>query len=157
MITPKTAAEMRQILASRKIERVVVLGANGTMGFGSAALFTTAVPEVTFLARTKEKAEEGLAAAIKQVRSPTVALRSKTGDYEHDLAAAVAGADLIFEALTEDMAIKKDIFDKIEAARGDDSIVATVTSGLSINSLCEGRSDSSERISLACISSIRRM
>ena len=94
--TPKTAAEMRQILASRKIERVVVLGANGTMGFGSAALFTTAVPEVTFLARTKEKAEEGLAAAIKQVRSPTVALRSKTGDYEHDLASAVAGADLIF-------------------------------------------------------------
>ena len=58
MSTPKTAAEMRQILASRKIERVAVLGANGTMGFGSAALFTTAVPEVTFLARTKEKAEE---------------------------------------------------------------------------------------------------
>jgi 3-hydroxyacyl-CoA dehydrogenase len=142
MSTPKTAAEMRQILASRKIERVVVLGANGTMGFGSAALFTTAVPEVTFLARTKEKAEEGLAAAIKQVRSPTVALRSKTGDYEHDLASAVAGADLVFEALTEDMAIKKDIFDKIEAARRDDSIVATVTSGLSINSLCAGRSDS---------------
>ncbi len=140
--TPQSAAAMRKILASRKIERVVVLGANGTMGFGSAALFTTAVPEVTFLARTKEKAEEGLAAAIKQVRSPTVALRSKTGDYEHDLASAVAGADLIFEALTEDMAIKKDIFDKVEAARGDDSIVATVTSGLSINSLCEGRSDS---------------
>jgi len=140
--TPQTASEMRKILAGRKIERVVVLGANGTMGFGSAALFTTAVPEVTFLARTKEKAEEGLAAAIKQVRSPTVALRAKTGDYEHDLASAVAGADLVFEALTEDMAIKKDIFDKIEAARGDDSIVATVTSGLSINSLCEGRSDS---------------
>jgi 3-hydroxyacyl-CoA dehydrogenase len=142
MSTPKTAAEMRKILASRKIERVVVLGANGTMGYGSAALFTTAVPEVTFLARTKEKAEEGLEAAIKQVRSPTVALRAKTGDYEHDLAAAVAGADLIFEALTEDMAIKKDIFDKVEAARRDDSIIATVTSGLSINSLCEGRSDS---------------
>ena len=64
-----TGAEMRRILASRKIERVVVLGANGTMGYGSAALFTTAVPEVTFLARTKAKAEEGLAAAIKQVRS----------------------------------------------------------------------------------------
>lgn len=142
MSTPMTAAEMRKILASRKIERVVVLGANGTMGFGSAALFTTAVPEVTFLARSKEKAEEGLAAAIKQVRSPTVASRAKTGDYENDLASAVAGADLIFEALTEDMAIKKDIFDKVEAARRDGSIVATVTSGLSINALCEGRSDS---------------
>lgn len=145
MSTPMSAAEMRKILATRKIERVVVLGANGTMGFGSAALFTTAVPEVTFLARTKAKAEEGLAAAIKQVRSPTVADRAKTGDYETDLAAAVAGADLIFEALTEDLAIKKDIFDKIEAARGEDSIVATVTSGLSINALCEGRSESFRR------------
>lgn len=138
----KSAAQMRQILASRKIERVVVLGANGTMGYGSAALFTTAVPEVTFLARSKQKAEAGLAAAIKQVRSPTVALHSKTGDYDNDLAAAVADADLIFEALTEDFDLKKQIFDKVEAARRSDSIVATVTSGLSINSLCAGRSDS---------------
>ncbi|MFK7897698.1 MAG: 3-hydroxyacyl-CoA dehydrogenase family protein [Myxococcota bacterium] len=144
-MSTKSAAEIRKLLASRQIERVVVLGANGTMGYGSAALFTQAVPEVTFLARTKEKAEEGLAAAIKQVRSPTVANKSKTGDYDNDLAAAVAGADLIFEALTEDMAIKKDIFDKIEAARSDDSIVATVTSGLSINELCKGRSDSFRR------------
>ena len=57
MTTRKTAAEIRQILASRKLERVVVLGANGTMGYGSAALFTTAVPEVILLARTKAKAE----------------------------------------------------------------------------------------------------
>ncbi|MCR9097095.1 MAG: 3-hydroxyacyl-CoA dehydrogenase family protein [bacterium] len=138
-LSPK---EMRQLVASRKIERVVVLGANGTMGYGSAALFTQAVPEVTFLARTKEKAEDGLAAAIKQVRSPTVANRAKTGSYDDDLAAACAGADLIFEALTEDFDLKKDIFDKVEASRRDDSIVATVTSGLSINKLCEGRSDS---------------
>jgi len=142
MTTPKTAADLRKILASRKLERVVVLGANGTMGYGSAALFTTAVPEVTLLARTKAKADEGLAAAIKQVRSPTVALRATTGDYDHDLAKAVAGADLVFEALTEDFALKKEIFDRVEAARRPETIVATVTSGLSINALCAGRSDS---------------
>jgi 3-hydroxyacyl-CoA dehydrogenase len=139
---PLSGAEMKKLLSTRKIERVVVLGANGTMGFGSAALFTTAVPHVTFLARTREKAEEGLAAAIKQVRSPTVASRSAVGDYDNDLDAAVEKADLIFETLTEDFAIKKDMFDRIEKARRDDSIVATVTSGLSINQLCEGRSDS---------------
>ncbi len=138
----KSPKEMRQLIASRKIERVVVLGANGTMGYGSAALFTQAVPEVTFLARTKEKADDGLAAAIKQVRSPTVANRAKTGSYDDDLVSACADADLIFEALTEDFDLKKDIFDKVEGARRDDSIVATVTSGLSINKLCEGRSDS---------------
>jgi 3-hydroxyacyl-CoA dehydrogenase len=139
---PPSGAEVRRLLASRKIEKVVVLGANGTMGYGSAALFTQAVPEVTFLARTKPKAEEGLGAAIKQVRSPTVASASKVGSYDADLEAAVSGADLIFEALTEDFAVKKDMFDKVDKYRRDDSIVATVTSGLSINSLCEGRSES---------------
>ena len=39
--TPPSAAESRKILGQRAIERVVVLGANGTMGYGSAALFTT--------------------------------------------------------------------------------------------------------------------
>jgi 3-hydroxyacyl-CoA dehydrogenase len=137
-----SGADARKILASRNIERVVVLGANGTMGYGSAALFTQAVPHVTFLARSKAKAEEGLAAAIKQVRSPTVASRAETGDYESDLEAAVGKADLVFEALTEDFDIKKEIFDRVEKARRDDAIVATVTSGLSINALCKGRSES---------------
>src|SRR5688572_32490071 len=86
------------------------------MGYGAAALFTQAVPEVIFLARTKAKAEEGLGAAIRQVRSPTVASRAKVGDYEHDLAGAVAGADLIFEALTEDFDVKKEMFDAVEEA-----------------------------------------
>jgi 3-hydroxyacyl-CoA dehydrogenase len=135
-------AEIRRLLSTRNLERVVVLGANGTMGYGSGALFTQAVPEVTFLARTRAKAEEGLAAAISQVRSPTVASRVQVGDYDSDLEATVARADLVFEALTEDFAIKKAMFDRVEKARSDDSIVATVTSGLSINELAEGRSDS---------------
>jgi len=140
--TPRSAADVRRLLDSRKIERVVVLGANGTMGYGSAALFTTAVPEVTFLARTKAKAEEGLGDAVKLVRSPTVSSRAKVGSYDADLEAAVGEADLVFEALTEDFAVKKDMFDRVEKFRREDSIVATVTSGLSINALCEGRSES---------------
>ena len=140
--TAPSLPELRKLLSTRSIEHVVVLGANGTMGYGSAALFTTAVPKVTFLARTREKAEEGLAAAIKQVRSPTVASVSEVGSYDADLEKALASADIVFEALTEDLEIKRDIFDKVEKARRDDSIVATVTSGLSINQLCEGRSES---------------
>ncbi len=141
----KSPAQLRALARSRKIERVVVLGANGTMGYGSAALFTQAVDHVTLLARTKTKAEEGLGAAVKQVRSPTVASRASVGDYEHDLEREVGQADLIFEALTEDFDVKKEMFDRVEAARRDDAIVATVTSGLSINGLCAGRSDSFRR------------
>ena len=142
---PPSASEVRRLLASRKIEKVAVLGANGTMGYGSGALFTQAVPQVTLLARTKTKAEQGLGAAIKQVRSPTVASRSRVGDYKSDLEPALRDADLIFEALTEDFGVKQEMFEKVDKFRRDDAIVATVTSGLSINALCEGRSESFRR------------
>jgi 3-hydroxyacyl-CoA dehydrogenase len=112
------------------------------MGLGSGVLFTTAVPRVTFLARTKEKADGGLAAAVKMVRSSTVANRVDTGSYDDDFDRVVAEADLIFEAVTEQLDLKKQFFDRIDAVRRPDSIVATVTSGLSINQLAEGRSDS---------------
>ena len=138
-------ATTREILASRTLDHVVVIGANGTMGFGSAALFTQAVPRVTFLARTKDKAQAGLDAAVKQVRSSSLASRADVGDYDNDLPEVLKTADLVFEAVAEDMDLKKQIFDKIEANRRDDSIVATVSSGLSINELSAGRSDSFRR------------
>ncbi len=127
--------------SERTLDHVVVLGANGTMGFGSAALFTNAVPRVTFLARTREKAQEGLDAAIGQVRSNSLASRADIGSYDDDLPAALATADLVFEAVAEDLSIKTPIFDLIEAHRRPGSMVATVSSGLSINGLAAGRSD----------------
>ncbi|MEZ4288443.1 MAG: 3-hydroxyacyl-CoA dehydrogenase family protein [Polyangiales bacterium] len=132
---------VEDILKSREIKHVVVLGANGAMGLGSGVLFTQAVPKVTFLARTKEKADGGLAAAIKMVRSSTVANRVETGSYDDDLERTLADADLIFEAVTEQLDLKKQFFDRIDKARRPGSIVATVTSGLSINELAKGRSD----------------
>ncbi|MCC6217812.1 MAG: 3-hydroxyacyl-CoA dehydrogenase family protein [Polyangiaceae bacterium] len=146
MTTPEahTAQRARSLLEARPIRHVVVLGANGTMGYGSGALFTTAVPRVTFLARTREKAAEGLAAAQRAVRSPTVADRVKVGSYE-ELEAAVADADLVFEAVTEDLALKRGFFERVDAARSEDALVATVTSGLSIEALVEGRSESFRR------------
>ncbi len=50
---PISGPRARKLLATRKIERAVVLGANGTMGYGSGALFTQAIPHVTFLARSR--------------------------------------------------------------------------------------------------------
>lgn len=141
----RTPHELRTLLASREIRHVVVVGANGTMGYGSGGLFTQAVPKVTFLARSREKAEEGVAAAVKQVRSSSLALRTAVGDYDHDMEAALADADLVFEALSEDLSIKLPMFERIDALRRPDSIVATVTSGLSINRLAEGRSESFRR------------
>lgn len=139
-----TRGQLREHLAQRRLEHVVVLGANGTMGYGSGALFTKAVPRVTFLARSKEKAEAGLAAAVSQVRSSSVASRVQTGSYD-ELEETLRDADLVFEALTEDLALKKQIFDRVDKARAPGSLVATVTSGLSINELAEGRSEDFQR------------
>ena len=138
--TPKLSLDAHP--GARPIRHVVVLGANGTMGYGSAALFTTAVEKVTFLARTREKAQAGLAAAIKMVRSSTVANKAELGSYDDDFEAAVASADLIFEAVTEKLDLKHQFFERIDACRRDDAIVATVTSGLSINELAAPRSES---------------
>jgi 3-hydroxyacyl-CoA dehydrogenase len=140
--TAAASAKSSDLLSSRTINHVVVLGANGAMGLGSGALFTTAVPRVTFLARTKDKADGGLAAAVKMVRSSTVANRVDTGSYDDDFDRVVAEADLIFEAVTEQLDLKHQFFERIDKVRRPDSIVATVTSGLSINQLAEGRSDS---------------
>ena len=142
--TPVAAGgKSSDLLSSRSIKHVVVLGANGAMGLGSGALFTTAVPRVTFLARTKEKADGGLSAAVKMVRSSTVASKVDTGSYDDGFDRVVAEADLIFEAITEQHDLKQEFFDRIDAVRRPDSIVATVTSGLSINQLAEGRWPSS--------------
>lgn len=139
-----TPAQLRRLAASRPLEHVVVLGANGTMGYGAGALFTQAIPRVSFLARSRDKAREGIAAAIRQVRSETVANRAEAGSYE-ELDAKLTSADLVFEALTEDFALKKQMFDRVEKSRRSDAIVATVTSGLSINELADGRGDSFRR------------
>lgn len=138
----KNSIDFNEILTSRSIKHVVVLGANGTMGYGSGALFTRAVPKVTFLARTAAKAQAGLDAAIKQVRSPTVGDVVEVGSYDDDFDAAVASADIIFEAVTEKLDLKHQFFERIDRVRRPDSIVATVTSGLSINSLAAPRSES---------------
>lgn len=143
-VTAPRSSRSRGPSAERSIGHVVVLGANGTMGYGSGAVFTAAIPRVTFLARTREKAEQGLAAAIKLVRSPTVADRVQTGSYD-DLEPAVGSADLVFEAVTEQLDLKRAFFERVDRARRPDAIVATVTSGLSINQLAAGRSESFRR------------
>lgn len=141
-VTSRSRAAVNDLLGSRRIEHVVVLGANGAMGYGSGALFTSAVPRVTFLARSRDKAEQGLKSAVAAVRSHTVEQRVTVGDYGADFDAAVSKADLIFEAITEDFELKRAMFERVDAVRRPDSIVATVTSGLSINALAEGRSES---------------
>ncbi len=125
----------------RPIRKIVVLGANGAMGSGSGAVFASAGIPTTFLARTLEKAEAGRARAEQLAKGKVAPKVIAVGSYDADLVATVADADLIFEAVAENLEAKRAVFALIDNARSQGSIVATVSSGLSIAAMCEGRSE----------------
>jgi 3-hydroxyacyl-CoA dehydrogenase len=124
----------------RSIRKVVILGANGAMGSGSGAVFAAAGIPTVFLARTLEKAEAGRTRAEQLTKGKASAQTIHCGSYTTDLKEALAGADLIFEAVSEDLSTKRDVFAAVDELREDDAIVATVSSGLSIGAMCADRS-----------------
>lgn len=125
----------------RPIRKIVVLGANGAMGSGSGAVFASSGIPTTFLARTLEKAEAGRARAEQLAKGKVAPKVIAVGSYDADLAQTVANADLIFEAVAENIEAKRAVFALIDSARSQGAIVATVSSGLSIAAMCEGRSE----------------
>jgi 3-hydroxyacyl-CoA dehydrogenase len=130
---------------ARQIRKVAVLGANGAMGSGSGEVFAADGIETVFLARDHEKAREGLERAQSLAKSERIADVVRLGTYDKDLVPAVADADLVFEALAEDLTLKKEFFDTVDRHRKPDAIVATVSSGLSIAAMAKGRSDGFRR------------
>ncbi len=130
---------------SLKHEEVVVLGANGTMGAGAAEVFAAAGYHVTMLAREVEKAREGLEEVQQAARAEAIGERIQVGSYARNLSESVARAAIVFESLAEDLPLKQQFFEKVDQFRKPDSIVATVSSGLSIAQMAEGRSDSFRR------------
>ena len=126
----------------REIKKVVVLGANGTMGAGSAEVFAAGGCDVVLLARSVDRAKEGLTGAQNMAKSIRIADLMRCGTYDEDLDKAVSEADLIFEALAEDLDLKKQFFTRVDKLRRPDSLIGTVSSGLSITEIARGRSDS---------------
>jgi 3-hydroxyacyl-CoA dehydrogenase len=124
----------------RGIRKVVIVGANGTMGAGSGAIFALAGIPTVLLARTREKAEAGRARADQMTKGKLADAPITCGSYADDLATALAGADLVLECVAEDLAAKRDIFAPIDGLRAPGTIVATVSSGLSIAGMCAERS-----------------
>jgi 3-hydroxyacyl-CoA dehydrogenase len=120
---------------------VVVLGANGAMGAGAGAVFAAAGIPTVLLARTRDKAAAGRARVEQMVKSTAIAKLITVGDYGADLEREVAAADLVFEAVAEDLEIKREVFARVDAVRKPDAIVATVSSGLSIAAMAAGRSE----------------
>jgi 3-hydroxyacyl-CoA dehydrogenase len=134
------AAGKAMLHIMRTIRKIVVLGANGTMGSASGGVFAAAGIPTVFLARTLDKAEAGRARAEQLTRGKILPETIRCGAYAPDLAAALAGADLVFEAVAEDAALKRAVFTEVDWQRDPETIVATGSSGLSIGGLCAGAS-----------------
>jgi 3-hydroxyacyl-CoA dehydrogenase len=124
----------------RSIRKLVVVGANGAMGAASGAVFAAAGLPTVLLARTLDKAEAGRARAEQLAKGKIAPGAISCGSYASDLGHALADADLVLEAISEDAAVKRGMFALIDRLRNADTIVATCTSGLSIASLCAERS-----------------
>jgi len=117
------------------IRKVVVLGGNGVMGAGAGALFAGVGLSTVLLARTIEKAEIGKARAEKLAKRE---LPITCGTYD-DLAQNLRDADFVLESVAEDLETKRGMFAAVDRV-ANHAIVATVSSGLSIAAMCEGRS-----------------
>ncbi|HEY0483700.1 MAG TPA: 3-hydroxyacyl-CoA dehydrogenase family protein [Kofleriaceae bacterium] len=129
----------------RSIRKIVVIGANGAMGSAAGAVFAAAGIPTVLLARTQDKAEAGRARAEQLTRGRIPPGTISCGTYASDLGHALAEADLVLEAVSEDMATKRGLFALIDRLRRADAIIATGTSGLSIATLCAERSASFRR------------
>ncbi|MFC0559396.1 3-hydroxyacyl-CoA dehydrogenase/enoyl-CoA hydratase family protein [Halalkalibacter alkalisediminis] len=149
---------------TRHIRKVAVIG-SGVMGSGIAAhLANVGIPSLLLDIVPKEltaaEQAKGLTLNDKAVRNrmSTIAIQklakqkpaplsSKAkasyitpGNLEDDLK-KLEEVDWIIEVVVENLAIKKQLFEKIDAVRKPGTIVSSNTSGISVEAMAEGRSD----------------
>lgn len=124
----------------RPVNHVGVVGA-GTMGAGIAVAFLDNGYSLTIvetseeaLARGRERVEGLLDRSVKSGRiTPEVkAARMAKASFATELK-ALEHADLIVEAVFEDMAVKQDLLARLEAVTKEEAILATNTSYLDID------------------------
>ena len=124
----------------RRIDRVAVIGA-GTMGGGIAMSLVAAGLAVTLIETTQAALDKGLATIRRNLDGTVSKGRLSAAEAEARLAritptlqlADVAAADLVIEAVFEDMAVKQQLFTQLGARCRPGAILATNTSRLDVN------------------------
>ena len=123
-----------------EINKVAVLGA-GTMGSGIAGVCANVGCDVLLLDLERsacDSAKERLAAGRSPViQDPQALEKIQTGSFDDDLE-KLADYDWICEAIVENVDIKRALFEKVEAARSDGSIITTNTSGIPLRDIYRG-------------------
>ena len=125
---------------TRPVKSAAVIGA-GTMGGGIAMNFASAGIPVTVLEMKQEALDRGLATIRKNYEGNLKKGRITAEQLEQRMAlirptldyAAIAQADIVVEAVFEDMAVKEKVFEKLDAVMKPGAILATNTSTLDVN------------------------
>ncbi len=125
---------------SASIDRVAVVGA-GRMGHGIALVYALAGHDVvvvdvdeTVLTSAPRRVDDALDTLVRagDVDRECADAALSNLRTESDLASAVAGADVVTEAVAEDISVKRSVFADLDAHAPVDAVLATNTSGLSI-------------------------
>lgn len=129
---------------TRLIEKVAVIG-GGTMGVGISINFLDAGLPVTLVEIEQEALERAIAnirknyeRLVQKGRIDSTELEQRMGllspslSYDH-----IHDADIVIEAVFEDMEVKGDVFQKLDAVAKQGAILATNTSTLDVNKLAE--------------------
>ncbi|MDL2343585.1 3-hydroxyacyl-CoA dehydrogenase NAD-binding domain-containing protein [Deinococcus sp. MIMF12] len=119
-----------------------IIGA-GTMGGGIAMNFLNAGIPVTIVETGQEALDRGLAVIRRNYENTAKKGRLTMEDVEKRMSLLtptlnmedLADADIIIEAVFEDMGVKKDIFTKLDAIAKPGAILATNTSTLDVNEI----------------------
>ena len=127
---------------SRKVAKVGIVGA-GTMGGGISMCFANAGIPVSLVDARQEALDRGLATLRRNYERSVARGSLKPEQMEQRLAliapsldyAALADADLIVEAVFENMALKKEIFAKLDGVAKPGAILGTNTSTLDIDEI----------------------
>ncbi|MEM9578575.1 MAG: 3-hydroxyacyl-CoA dehydrogenase NAD-binding domain-containing protein [Pseudomonadota bacterium] len=139
----------------RRLARVGIIG-GGTMGAGIAAVCLLAGFTVQMTERDAEAAANGKARVLATLDGSLK--RGLIGAEKHrqlklafaasDSYSDLGDADLVIEAVFEEMDVKKEVFARIEDAARPDAILATNTSYLDVNEIAAGTSSPARVIGL---------
>ena len=127
---------------AKDIKKAAVIGA-GTMGGGIAMNFANAGIPVTVVEMAQEALDRGLGLVRKNYEATAARGRLTPADVEKRMGLiqgttdwkAIADADIVIEAVFEEMPIKKEVFAKLDALAKPDAVLATNTSTLDVDEI----------------------
>ena len=139
----------------RGISRVGIVG-GGTMGGGIAMAFANSGLPVTLIEVHQEGLDRGLATIRKNYERSVASGRFTEAQVEERLDRItgslsyddLADADLVVEAVFEDMDLKNEVFGRLDAVCKTGAILATNTSTLDVNEIAAATSRPSDVIGL---------